>query len=87
MPNAMKAIQERLTHLEGLMSRIPEDKDYSFHDRLELVMDIAKKVYGQYIELATEIGRKWYAIDEELFVLRRQLQTILRVLDPPNQRF
>jgi hypothetical protein len=59
MPNAMKAIQERLTHLECLMGQIPEDEDYSFHDKLEMVMDIAKKADGQYVELATKIVRKW----------------------------
>jgi hypothetical protein len=59
MPNAMKAIQERLTHLEGLMGQIPEDEDYSFHDRIQLAMDIAKKADGQYVELAAETGRKW----------------------------
>jgi len=41
------------------MGQIPEDEDYSFHDKLELVMDIAKKADGQYVELATEIVRKW----------------------------
>jgi hypothetical protein len=59
MHNAMKAIQERLIHLERLMGQIPEDEDYSFHDKLELVMDIAKKADGQYVKLATEIVRKW----------------------------
>jgi hypothetical protein len=59
MPNVMKAIQERLTHLEGLMGQIPEDEDYSFHDRIELAMDITKKADGQYVELAAETGYKW----------------------------
>lgn len=44
MPKTMKAIQERLTRLEGLMGWIPKNEDRSFHDRVELAMDIVEKL-------------------------------------------
>lgn len=46
MHKAIEAIQEILTHLEGLMGQILEDKDCSFHDKLEQAMDIIEKAAG-----------------------------------------
>lgn len=80
MPKTMKAIQERLTRLEGLMGWIPENEDRSFHDKVELAMDIVEKVVGQYVKLVAETGQygSWQAVEEELSVLRKTITNAAR---------
>lgn len=78
MSNTMKVIRERLTRLKGLMDQIPEDEDCSFHEKLELEMDITENVAGQFVKLAAETDHKWQAIEEELSILRKAVANIAR---------
>jgi hypothetical protein len=54
--SSIKAIQEILVHLEGLIKPIPQHKDFSLNDLLELAMDITKNSIGQYVKLMTDIS-------------------------------
>ena len=36
-----------------------------------MAMDIAEKAIAQYVELAAQSGRKWQAVEEAIFVLKK----------------